>query len=209
MDHIPISVSGGKSIPDPFNENDVTVWTALICKYLCQNKKDDFTLPKFLSDVLEDKILPINAYNKEMIRNVKVGERNEFYQIISYCLEYLRKNRLLELKKDVNSNGLDYNEYYPTKRLRSICPQIRRVLMPGIKQVLEAEKIVRKDGSHHDCAMLLDHLKKFGDINKSDATKYVNIHQLNKLIQLGVVTLYLDGKISITTFGQLLRPLLS
>jgi hypothetical protein len=81
--------------------------------------------------------------------------------------------------------------------------------MPAIKTVLDAEREIRKDGSSHDCFALLEYLEKFGDRKKSDAAKFVNIHQFNKLVQLGVVTLYLDGKVSITTFGQILRPLLS
>jgi hypothetical protein len=168
-----------------------------------------FTLPEFFTDVLEDRILPINAYNKETIRSAKSGKRNEFYQITIYCLEFLRRNKLLESRKDYNSSGQGYDKYYPTERLRSICPQIRRVLMPAIKPVLDAEREIRKDGSRDDCFALLEYLEKFGDRKKSDAAKFVNIHQFNKLVQLGVVTLYLDGKVSITTFGQLLRPLLS
>jgi hypothetical protein len=36
LKYTPVSVSEGGSIPEPFNLNDVTVWSDLICKFVCQ-----------------------------------------------------------------------------------------------------------------------------------------------------------------------------
>ena len=51
------------------------------------------------------------------------------YLLIKFCLEFLRKNRLLEIKKEKNSKGLDEG-YFATERLESICPKIGKVMMP-------------------------------------------------------------------------------
>ncbi|MGH9982774.1 MAG: hypothetical protein ACRD8W_02315 [Nitrososphaeraceae archaeon] len=56
----------GLPIPKPFNENDVTIWSDLICKFVCLRKKMPFDLVSFLDDIVNDRIMPLNAYNREM-----------------------------------------------------------------------------------------------------------------------------------------------
>jgi hypothetical protein len=95
LDHIPISVSEEGSIPAPFNANDVTIWTDLICKFMCHNMNTPFNIRNFLQDVIEDKIMPLNAYDRGMLKKASYGDKNEFYNIIIYCLELLQINQLL------------------------------------------------------------------------------------------------------------------
>jgi hypothetical protein len=64
---------------------------------MCQNKNSNFNQSDFLNKVIEEKILPIDAYNKEMMKKTNAGEKNEFYHLIKYCLEFFLRNRLLEL----------------------------------------------------------------------------------------------------------------
>jgi hypothetical protein len=106
LNDTPVSVSGGGSIPEPFNLNDVTVWSDLICKFVCQTQTP-FELRRFLQEVIEDKIMPVNAYNKDMLRKAEEGVKNEFYNIIVYCLKFLQSNQLLT------------ETYLPTQRLKS------------------------------------------------------------------------------------------
>jgi hypothetical protein len=75
-----------------------------------------------------------NAYNKKMLKKTKQGDRNEFYNIIVYCLEFLQGNRLLTTEP-----------YLPTERLKTICPKVNRILMPGIRPLLDAERAIRND----------------------------------------------------------------
>ena len=63
-------------------------------------------------------------------------------ELIKSCLEFLRKNRLLEIKKEKNSKGL-HEIYFATERLKSIYPKIAKVMMPSIKSVLDAERQIR------------------------------------------------------------------
>jgi hypothetical protein len=198
---------GGKLIPKPFNENDVTVWNALICKHICQTRNTKFSEPDFLGDVIDDRIMPIGAYNKEMMKKTRAGEKNEFHELIKYCLEFLLKSRLLEIKKEKNSKGLE-GSYFATDRLRSICPEIGKVIMPGIESMLDAEREIRKKKGYGNIVKFLEHLERVNKVRKSDAIKYVNIYELHKLLQLGVITLYLDDRISLTALGSILKPLL-
>ena len=62
----------------------------------------------------------------------RTGEHNEFYRLIKFCMEFLLKGRLL--KKEKNSKGLD-ESYFASDRLKSICPEIGKVVMPGIKSL--------------------------------------------------------------------------
>jgi len=196
------SVTGRKVIPKPFNENDVMVWNALICKYICKNKNGHFNRSDFLNNMIEDRITPIGAYNKEMIRKTNKGEKNEFYYLMKYCLEFLRTNRMLELRSETDPR------YFTTNRLRSMCPQIANFIIPSIEPVLEAEKEIRKRGDNRNVLKLLGHLEKSNEITQSDTTKYITINELNNLLKLGIIVLYLNGKITMTPLGGLVKPLL-
>ena len=210
MKYIPFSISGEQSIPEPFNENDVMIWNDLICKFVCQDKNKNalFNLSEFLNDVILDKILPLGGYDKEMIKKTMEGEKNEFYHLIKHCLEFLRRNRLLELRNDDIPKYQEHNKYFPTERFRSICPQTEKVIMPGIKPLLDAEREIRKDQNYQNTVRLLKHLQKEKEVNKHYANKFITIDALHKLVQLGIITLYLDDRITITTLGELLKPLL-
>ncbi len=200
-------MTGRISIPAPFNENDFTVWNALVCKYICQNKDANFNKSDFLSAVIDDKISPLGAYNKEMIKKARAGEQNQFYELLESCLKFLRENRLVQIKKERNSKAFDEGYYIATERLKSICIEIEKVLMPSIKSLLDAEREVQKM-NYQNIARLLEHLDKGSEFRKSDSTKYVTHNELYKLARLGVITLYSDDRISITTHGKILKPLL-
>lgn len=73
---------------------------------MCQTQTP-FELRRFLQEVIEDKIMPVNAYNKDMLRKAEEGVKNEFYNIIVYCLKFLQSNQLLT------------ETYLPTQRLKS------------------------------------------------------------------------------------------
>ena len=178
------------------------IWNALICKYICQNKDRNFSQSEFLSNVIEDKVVPIGAYNKEMLKKTNAGEKNEFYHLIKYCLEFLRSSRLLDLTYEGNQG------YLATDRLMAICPQVARIIMPMIEPVLDAEREVRTYPNYKNIVSFLDHLEKSKETTKNGAIKYVTTNDLHNLIRLGVITLYVNGKITITTVGQLLKPLL-
>ncbi len=98
-------MTGRKSIPPPFNENDFTIWNTLLCKHVCKNKNTSFDKSDFLGAVIDDQISPLGAYDKEMMKKTRDGEHNEYYRLIEFCLEFLRGNRLLEIKREKNSKG--------------------------------------------------------------------------------------------------------
>ena len=39
--------------------------------------------------------MPLNAYDRGMLKKASYGDKNEFYNIIIYCLELLQINQLL------------------------------------------------------------------------------------------------------------------
>jgi hypothetical protein len=202
-------MTGRISIPAPFNENDFTVWNALVCKYICQNKDANFNKSDFLGAVIDDKISPLGAYNKEMIKKASAGEQNQFYELLKSCLKFLRENRLIEFKKEKNSKAFDEGYYIATERLKSICIEIAKVLMPSIKSVLEAEREALTEMNYRNIAGFLEHLDKVNEFRKSDSTKYVTHNELYKLAQLGVITLYSDViRIDVTMSCEMHKPYL-
>ena len=67
MIEIKVASSSGYPIPHPFNENDITVWNALICKYLC--KENRFNKANFLQSLIDDKIEPSGGYYKNEMKS--------------------------------------------------------------------------------------------------------------------------------------------
>lgn len=196
MKHSSVSVSGGGSIPEPFNLNDVTIWSDLICKYACQNLETSFDYLDFLREVIDDKIMPLNAYNKELMKRAEQGEKNEFYEIINYCLNFLQLGQLLTKMQ------------YPTERLSAICPKVNQILMPGVRSLVEAEEEILNDPNFLDIFDLLKKLEKGGKLNRLDVTNLVTNLGFRKLIKLNIIILYLDERVEITTLGKLTLTLL-
>ena len=195
------------SIPTPFNENDVTVWNALICKFIC--KHNNFNKSDFILEVINNKIISIGAYpNKTKIKNSIIDNKNVFSQLVKYCLTYLTENNLLEIKGKISDDSEDQNKYSITHRLKSLCPEIEKVIIPGIKSVLDAEKEIRQDKNYKNIVKLLEHLQMHEEISKSDSLKFVTSDTLYKLIQFNIITLFLTDKIVISGLGKLLYPLL-
>ena len=205
MEDIRVSTAGEHSIPKPFNENDVTVWNALICKFVCE--KNYFNKSDFITEVINDKIIPVGAYNKKRIRDSISDDKNEFSQLITYCLIYLTSNKLLKIIAQ-NSDSSKYDKYSSTPRLKSMCPEIKKVIMPGIKSVLDAEKEIRQDKNYKKIVMLLKHLVQKKEIPKSDVLCILPIDTLYKLVQFSIIILYLNDTVAISGLGTLLYPLL-
>ena len=151
--------------------------------------------------------MPLGAYDKKMMEKAMSGEPNEYYRLIECCLEFLQDNKLLEIKKEKNSKCWD--EGFATERLKSICPEIEKVLLPSIKSVLDTEREIRKEMNYRKIIKFLEHLEKVNEVKKSDSVKYITDRELYKLAQLGVITLYLNDMISITTQGNILKSLLA
>lgn len=190
-----VSISGGGSIPEPFNINDVTVWSDLICKFVCQTRAP-FKISPFLREVIADKIMLVNAYNKEKLREAEQGIENEFSEIIDYCLKFLK------------GNGLLTENYLPSQRLKSICTLVNRIQMPGIRPLLNAVKEIRNDPNYSNMYRLLKELKETRTLNQHNVKKFIDPYELSKLARLGIITLYMDGRLKMTTLGNLALPLL-
>jgi|SRR5690349_11097148 hypothetical protein len=150
-----------------------------------------FELRRFLQEVIDDKIMPVHAYNKKMLKEAQKGKKNEFYKIIEYCLKFLQSNQLLT------------KTYLPTQRLKSICPLINQILMPGIMPLLNAEKEIRRDPKYTAMVKLLIELKRARKLDQYDIGKFIETAELSKMVRHGLVTLYMNGKLEMTTLGKL------
>ena len=105
--------------------------------------------------------MPLNAYNKELMKRAEQGEKNEFYEIINYCLNFLQLGQLLTKMQ------------YPTERLSAICPKVNQILMPGVRSLVEAEEEILNDPNFLDIFDLLKKLEKGGKLNRLDVTNLV------------------------------------
>jgi hypothetical protein len=140
--------------------------------------------------------MPLHAYNKEMLKKTKQGDKNEFYKIIVYCLERLQRNKLLT------------KSYLPTDRLRTICHKVDQILMPGITSLLDAERAIRDDRNYPSIVRLLRYLEEAKEVYRDEVTELITPAGLSKLTRLGLIMLYLDERVEITTLGEIALPLL-
>jgi hypothetical protein len=117
-DRIPIGTpltAGGAGHPEPWNTNNVIVWTGHACKYICKNdNKDhhDFHQSEFL---LNEEIMKAAAYHNEDEKHKALYDDKHSYAIlVRYCLTWLVKNNLLEEQKVRDMDGSESSRYQPT-----------------------------------------------------------------------------------------------
>lgn len=80
--------------------------------------------------------------------------------------------------------------------------------MPGVKSVLNAEREIRNDPNYSNIVSLLKSLKGERIVQLDDVTELITPAGLSKLTQLGIIVLYLDGRVKITPLGKIVSPLL-
>ena len=84
---IRISKPSGGDIPEPFNENDVVIFDALIAKFLCQT--DVFLRNVFLQMLIDNKIKASGGYPIKGKREALDNIDHSINELIDYCIKLL------------------------------------------------------------------------------------------------------------------------
>ena len=82
-----ISKPSGGDIPEPFNENDVVIFDALIAKFLCQT--DVFLRNVFLQMLIDNKIKASGGYPIKGKREALDNIDHSINELIDYCIKLL------------------------------------------------------------------------------------------------------------------------
>lgn len=80
--------------------------------------------------------------------------------------------------------------------------------MPGIRPLLNAVKEIRNDPNYSNMYRLLKEAKETRTLNQHNVKKFIDPYELSKLARLGIITLYMDGRLKKTTLSNLALPLL-
>jgi hypothetical protein len=179
----------------PFNQNDVLVFTARICQYICKN--GNFQKRKFLEVVANDELGQFGAYLKrnEALEN----DQHPLHNLIHYCLRYLLTEGLIK-KAD---NGLHNFEYGYTQTLKLLCPIIEKYELPSIQSLVdEIIQIERKIKTDNQYFIIINILKGIEHQN-IDISK-INDIIIHKLIQYGLIDVFLNKHITLTYLGKIL-----
>jgi hypothetical protein len=128
-------VSGGKR-PEPFNESDESRFTSDILHGMCRLEKRCFFPSEF---VMEEEMEGAGAYhNPEAKEKALYGKPNEYYNIVSYCLERLLERKLVVKEKRIEeSDNTQYVVYCKTKLLKELCPEIMKYQLSDINRILK------------------------------------------------------------------------
>jgi hypothetical protein len=201
----PISVRptlpGGAGGPDPFNSNDVLVWKALICKYICKNDIETFSKTNFYEALLNGEFPQGRAYVEPLLKATQ-DERKLFDNLLYYSLDSLSKNGLL---KRYVKTPTDI-EYRKTSRLNIFCRDILKYDMLDVdaivKPVIIAEDEIRSDENFLAIITLLNNLKEPKRTDIGEASQNIDIPTIHKLNQLGTIFVTLSGDLSISPIGR-------
>lgn len=204
------TVSGHGGVPEPFNLNDVLVWKALICKFICNERKDRFSKSSFLEALIIGEVGPSGAYDKNEMKNAINDKNHAYSRLIKFCLEDMIMKDLFEKDQYDLTKDSDYNSYHVTVKLNKLCPEILKYDMAGIDDLVKSNDAILQaatteidqDEHHHKITNLLNRLASINQISIAEALRYVDKGTLERLIENGSVTLYLDSKIAISFIGR-------
>jgi hypothetical protein len=203
-------VSGQDGIPEPFNVNDVIVWKALICKFMCKENIDRFSKSSLLRGMINEEIEPTGAYNKDEMKKAIGDTRHVYGRLIKFCLDNMTAKGLFARKEHTDLNDFDYNSYHGTGKLKALCPNILKYQMFDIEELAksvfdaagDARTKIKEDEKYPGIMKLLKHLEVEKEMEVRDVLNYVDRETLEKLIQIGSVTLYLNNRIAISYIGR-------
>lgn len=174
--------------------NEIIVWQALICKYMCKKNIDNFRKADFLQTIISGDIqMPLALVEDEMKKAID-DEHHHYSVIIKECLEWM------------HNNGLLNDECQKTHRLRAICPEILKYDMPVIEVLVrgikDAESEIRDDRDLSAIISLLKRLEGGTEINIEEAISNIDKDTLTKMNQLGIINISLNNQIAISHLGQ-------
>jgi hypothetical protein len=89
-------VSGQGGIPEPFNLNDVLVWKAFVCKFICYWNKDRFSKSAFLGVMIKGEVGPTGAYNKNEMQKAISDNDHAYSRLIRFCIDDLMMKDLFK-----------------------------------------------------------------------------------------------------------------
>jgi hypothetical protein len=203
-------VSGQDGVPEPFNLNDVLVWKALICKFICNKLKDRFSKSALLEALISGEVGPSGAYDKNEMQKAVNDKYHAYSRLIKFCLEDMTMKDLFQKDQYDHTNDSDCNSYHITVKFKGLCPEILKYDMAGIDDLVQsnndslqaATTEIYQDEAQDKIANLLDRLASVNQLSVAEALRYVDKGTLERLIENGSVKLYLDNKIAISFIGR-------
>ena len=124
-----IPLTSGAGAPEPWNINDVYIWTDAILKYVCIEVPDRNPLHASEFALSETAQSLRNSYHDEEEKERAIDDRNSsYYVLLETCLQYLHELGVLRSDKlSDSSDTTTYRVYYRTSLLQNkVCPSIQR-----------------------------------------------------------------------------------
>jgi hypothetical protein len=195
------TIPGGVGGPYPFNSNDVLVWKALICKYICKKNIEIFSKDDFYEALLNGEFPQGGAY-VEPLRNATQSEKELFDNLLHFCLNSLSKKGLLGR----SVVGQRDTEYRRTTRLGLFCPDIMKYNMFNVDEIVEpiikVEEEIYKDKNFRAIITILKNLRETQQMNIYQMSSDIYTQTIHKLNQLGTIFLTLNGEITMSPIGR-------
>jgi hypothetical protein len=164
----------------------------------------------FLETLIKEEVQPAGAYDKNEMQKAIIDNNHPYSRLVKFCLDNMLMKGLFTKDQYDDIHDLDYNSYHVTVKLKMLCSQILRYDMAGIDELVKSiEPVVHvaateiyQDEHQSEIINLLKRLEAVNQMPVEEALRYVNKRTLEKLIENGSVTLYLDNKIAISYIGQ-------
>ena len=142
-DNVPVPKVPGDNAPEGSNVNEVHIYKAYFCKYMCQSEHDNFYEDQIFNND-EFKTQARAIYNEETQKDFldKIFDSDAEYQKMTRFVISSLENQGL-LTREVESDGSTY-AYRKTSKLRELCPKILGVDLPSIDFLVD-----EYDKEHH------------------------------------------------------------
>jgi hypothetical protein len=133
-DQIPPGIPGVDA-PEGFTKNYITIFKGYFCKYVCQKEWDNF----YEEDILMNKELRdnaravINEQNEGEFRGALYDSNAGYALLVRYVLDSLVNQALFKEEREEGRHSV----YLRTDKLKALCPEILRVILPVIDSLVE------------------------------------------------------------------------
>jgi hypothetical protein len=124
-----IPLTSGAGAPEPWNANDLYIWTNLILKYACIEAptRNPLQASEFALIETAQRLRPTYQNEEEKERAIR-DKKSTYYVLLETCLQSLHKLSVLRVGELLNSSdGITYMLYYRTDLLtKKVCPAIHK-----------------------------------------------------------------------------------
>jgi hypothetical protein len=132
---IPLPKVPGEDAPEGFNQNEVLIYKGYFCKFMCQQKWDNFNKEQvFMNEQLRGNARALfNKESEEGFHDALYDNDAGYSRLAEVVLNNLVSRGLLEREEKPDREPT----YWRTQKLKDLCPKIMASDLPVIDRLVD------------------------------------------------------------------------